>query len=326
MRITNPLAASAQESRVTRFARLHVLLRDAYYSSPEITALKLESLEALRLAAVSSLPLLDTTEHGSAGTGVRLIERLRFAISVMGEEMNAQQRRRIVLDLLFSAAPPAYQPWARSPEPIIADIAGVLGLSLSSADLVRLVRHHRSTRKALWSTVRTSGVRAVTCSDGGPQEAVADALRTAMGLCPEAALASAVALVRGEPGTATTGISGGVILDRLCNDQAPALDRFVGTALARTSLPTLTYHLASIEVACLTDPDVRTAVSPVLQRLAADLSATLPRDDDEAKRLTAGAKLTQNTRQRIEQRHRLRFGDIVTSKIRPSLDSRDSLA
>lgn len=326
MRITNPLAASAQESRVTRFARLHVLLRDAYYSTPEITALKLDNLEALRLAAVSTLPLLDSTEHGSGGTGVRLIERLRFAISVMGEETSPQQRRRIVLDLLFSAAPPAYQPWARSPEPIVADIAGVLGLSLSSTDLMRLSRHHRSARKALWATVRTSGVRAVSCSDGGPQEAVAEALRGAMGLGPEAALASAVALVRGEPGVTSNGISGGVVLDRLCVDHTPALDRFVGTALARTSLPTLAYHLAGIEVACLTDPDIRTAVSPVLQRVAADMVATLPRDDDEGKRLTAGARLTQTTRQRIEQRHRLRFGDIVTSRIRPSSDSRDSLA
>ncbi len=325
MRITNPLAASAQEGRVTRFARLHVLLRDAYYSSPEITALKLESLESMRMSAVSSLPTVDIADYGSSSTGVRLIERLRFTIALMGEEMTTQQRRRIVLDLLFSAAPAAYQPWARSPEPIVADIAGVLGLSLSSGDLARLYRHHRNTRKALWNTVRTSGVRAVSCSDGGPHEAVAEALRSAMGLCPEAALASAVALVRGEPGVPTNGIAGGVLLDRLCTDHTPALDRYVGTALARTSLPTLAYHLATIEVACLTDPDVRIAVSPLLARVAADMAATLPRDDDEAKRLTAGARLTHHTRQRIEQRHRLRFGDIVASRLRPSSDSRDSL-
>lgn len=316
MRIRNPLAASVHVEQLTRFARLYVLTRDAYYSDPATCEVKLDALDALRLDSLSALPAASILDAPRGTSGVRLVERLRGVLGTLGAEEPAHTRRRIVLDCLFSAAPPGGTGWARHPEPLVADVAGIFGLNTSSAELSRLVRGHRSAQRALWHTTRHSGASTVGRTAGDPHEALADALGSAMCVRVEVSLSAAVSLVRNTGADPHRAVAGGAILERLDLGQGPVIDKFVGTALARTSLAALVHHLATLEIAAVDDLDARSGIPPLLRSMRADMLSAQARDDEENRTLTAAACLVETSRERIEQRPRPRLGSLVTEHIR----------
>lgn len=311
VRNRNPLAANTSTGRLTRFVRLHILLRDAYHSEPCVTRIKLDGLESLRMDALSTLPMLEESASPAATNGVRLAERLRYAIGLLGEGQNVQMRRRIVIDLLFSVAPPAGQSWARHVEPLIADVAGLLGLNLSTTDLNRLVRGHRAAQRAMWHTARHRGASSVSRQVGDPHEPLTEALSSAMCLRPEAALTTAITLIRGSRDRAEpASLAGGPILDRLDSRETPAIDKYVGTAVARASLPALVHHLATLETTASDDVAARTGVQPLLRNLRTDILSTQARDEEEQRTLAAAARLVETARDRLERRPRPRFGGL----------------
>lgn len=301
-------------------------MRDAYHSEPSATRVKLEGLESLKLDALASLPAFETTESTwrlpptwtpRATRGVRLAERLRHTIRALGGEESTQTRRRVVVDLLFSVAPPAEQRWARHAEPLVADVAGLLGLSLSTSDLNKMVRGHRAAQRAMWHTARHVGFASPVRTMGDPHEALGDALAAAMCVRPEVGLPAAITLMRGdEERTSPDSIAGGVLLDRLDTGDGPAIDTYVGTAVARTNLPALVHHLATLECIAADDPEARVAVQGQLRQLRSDILTAQTRDEQEKLMLTAAARLVEAARDRLDQRSRPRLGGFRPGPLR----------
>ncbi|STD15413.1 Uncharacterised protein [Dermatophilus congolensis] len=322
MRIRNPLIATADAECLIRLARLHVLMRDAYRSDPTITQLKLEGLDALRLDAVSTLTKLERsnrydnhcpttgTERPPTGptsstalpgtTGVQLAERLRTALNVLAEHESVTICRRVLLDLLFSIDVPQHHHWARRSELLISDIAGLLDLNISSTDLTRLVRSHRNIQRTLWQTTRHSGIEATPRAQGDPHEALAEAMSNAMCVRYESGLIAAIALMRSHENRGPLSIAGGALFDSLESGTQPSIDKYIGTAVARTSLTALVHHLATCEIVATDDLDVRHALPTLLRGLRADMLAAQARDDAESRALAAAARIVQEARNRLE--------------------------
>lgn len=301
MSVLNPLAATPDESALVRAIRLHMLTRDAYLSPSGTSCHKLVTVADLaRVAALTDLDAL--LPPSRALLGVRLVTALRESMAALAHPLAAPACGLALLDAVTSTREPATG-WSRSPAYFAADAAVHAGIDATPSRINQLQRHHRAARSHLAGVAR-AGRSAVTLP--GPLAAVAEMIGEVHALAPAHALAAgAVSLAGGVMPPSLP--SAGVIFDRMPTPREPALNRYVGTAVARVTPEALIHHLATLDVACLVHPGLRSLVGERLAALAHDLSDSPASSDAEQARMEASRRAVESLRRRLGGRAWLRW-------------------
>lgn len=275
-RVTGPVGPAGpatfdeRELDLAAAVRTHVMVRDACLAPASAIADKLDRLDLRPWATTDPT---DRAADGATGITARVsvvaqMATLRRRIRDTGALLPSERRRLVLLDVLAStqAAPAPDLSWSRTPVDLIGEAAAGIGHNIS--DVRRLARRLDIARHALPPV------------EIGPSttRAVAESLRTVVGLSAGAAVAQAVLLLSDRVPTGWSPSSCGAVL----LDPAPAGPvRFLGTHVARHDLAAFTDDLATLRVAADLSPVIHRYAAAMLPELAHDLQRLTVADNDE---------------------------------------------